>query len=156
MKTMQIGKSDLTSSRLAYGCWRVAGTWNPAEVTPSSEAAGRAAILAAYEATSPFVIWQYQPSAFVDGPSYTAQIHSHNGLQLTGYQYSPATITPGEAVHVTLFWQATRPLTTTFHTVVRIVSTVDQSAWAQRDLHSPRSLTPDWIGAGDHFAERFV
>jgi predicted oxidoreductase len=50
MKTMQIGKSDLTSSRLAYGCWRVAGTWNPAEVTPSSEAAGRAAILAAYEA----------------------------------------------------------------------------------------------------------
>jgi hypothetical protein len=110
----------------------------------------------AYEATSPFVIWQYQPSAFDDGPSYTAQIHSHNGLQLTGYQYSPATITPGEAVHVTLFWQATRPLTTTFHTVVRIVSTVDQSAWAQRDLHSPRSLTPDWIGAGDHFAERFV
>jgi len=35
---------------LAYGCWRVAGTWNPAEVTPASRAAGRRAIIAAYEA----------------------------------------------------------------------------------------------------------
>ncbi len=40
----------LRSSRLAYGCWRVAGTWNPAEVTAESRAAGRRAIVAAYEA----------------------------------------------------------------------------------------------------------
>jgi len=40
----------LVSSRLAYGCWRVAGTWNPAEVTPDREAAGRRAIIAAFEA----------------------------------------------------------------------------------------------------------
>jgi len=42
--------SSLSFSRLAYGCWRIAGTWNPAEVTASSQAAGRAAVLAAYEA----------------------------------------------------------------------------------------------------------
>src|SRR5206468_3622589 len=36
--------------RLAYGCWRVAGTWNPAEVTVQSRAAGYRAIIAAYEA----------------------------------------------------------------------------------------------------------
>ena len=40
----------MSSSRLAYGCWRVAGTWNPAEVTDASRAAGRQAIIAAYEA----------------------------------------------------------------------------------------------------------
>ena len=40
----------LTSSRLAYGCWRVAGTWTPSEVTPASRAAGRRAVIAAYEA----------------------------------------------------------------------------------------------------------
>jgi predicted oxidoreductase len=34
---------------MAYGCWRVAGTWNPAEVTPGSRAAGRRAIAAAYD-----------------------------------------------------------------------------------------------------------
>ncbi len=50
MQTIPIGKSKLQSSRLAYGCWRVAGSWNPEEVTPEREAAGRQAILAAYEA----------------------------------------------------------------------------------------------------------
>lgn len=39
----------MRSSRLAYGCWRVAGTWNPAEVTDASRAAGRRAMIAAYE-----------------------------------------------------------------------------------------------------------
>jgi predicted oxidoreductase len=50
MQTMLLGVSSLRSSRLAYGCWRVAGTWDPAEVTAESRAAGRRAILAAYEA----------------------------------------------------------------------------------------------------------
>jgi predicted oxidoreductase len=50
MKTVHLGRSSLVSSRLAYGCWRIAGTWNPAEVTPKTEADGRRAVLAAYEA----------------------------------------------------------------------------------------------------------
>lgn len=40
----------MVCSRLAYGCWRVGGTWEPAEVTPESRAAGMRAVLAAYEA----------------------------------------------------------------------------------------------------------
>ncbi len=50
MRTIPLGVSSLTSTRLAYGCWRVAGTWNPAEVTAESRKAGRLAVLAAYEA----------------------------------------------------------------------------------------------------------
>ncbi len=50
MQTITLGVSSLSSSRLAYGCWRVAGSWNPAEVTPETRAAGRRAIIAAYEA----------------------------------------------------------------------------------------------------------
>lgn len=50
MKTTPLGVSRLQTSRLAYGCWRVAGTWNPAEVTDASRAAGRKAIVTAYEA----------------------------------------------------------------------------------------------------------
>lgn len=49
MQTIPIGVSSLTSSRLAYGCWRVAGTWNPSEVTPEFRATGRRAIITAYE-----------------------------------------------------------------------------------------------------------
>lgn len=50
MQTLTLGVSSLVSSRLAYGCWRVAGSWNPEEVTAESRAAGRRAIAAAYEA----------------------------------------------------------------------------------------------------------
>jgi predicted oxidoreductase len=50
MQTTRFGKSSLTSSRLSYGCWRLAGTWNPREVTPETEAAGRRALCAAVEA----------------------------------------------------------------------------------------------------------
>ena len=50
MRTMSLGVSLLTSSRLGYGCWRVAGTWDPAEITEASRQAGRKAIIAAYEA----------------------------------------------------------------------------------------------------------
>jgi predicted oxidoreductase len=50
MKTIPLGVSSLMSSRLAYGCWRLAGTWNPAEVTPESREAGKKAAIAAFEA----------------------------------------------------------------------------------------------------------
>jgi len=50
MQTIPLGVSSLSSSRLAYGCWRVAGSWNPAEVTAQSRAEGARAILAAFEA----------------------------------------------------------------------------------------------------------
>jgi predicted oxidoreductase len=49
MKTIPLGSSSLTASRLAYGCWRIAGTWNPAEVSPNAEAAGRRAVVSAFE-----------------------------------------------------------------------------------------------------------
>src|SRR5581483_10970455 len=50
MKTQKLGKSSLISSRLSYGCMRVAGEWDPAKVTPEHEARGKKAILTAYEA----------------------------------------------------------------------------------------------------------
>jgi predicted oxidoreductase len=50
MKTITLGASPLQASRLAYGCWRIAGTWDAAKVTAKSEAAGRRAVLAAFEA----------------------------------------------------------------------------------------------------------
>ena len=45
MKTIAIGSSALTASRLAYGCWRIADATNDAPAT-----SGRRAVLAAVEA----------------------------------------------------------------------------------------------------------
>ncbi len=48
MQKIQIGISPLLSSRLAYGCWRIAGWDEP--LTPALEAAGKRAVIAAFEA----------------------------------------------------------------------------------------------------------
>jgi len=50
MNTQKIGKSDITSPRLAYGCMRIVGTWNPMEITPERAEDARKALMAAYEA----------------------------------------------------------------------------------------------------------
>ncbi len=50
MQKIPLGTSSLSGSRLAYGCWRLAGTWDPAEMKPEGEAQGRRAVIAAYEA----------------------------------------------------------------------------------------------------------
>jgi predicted oxidoreductase len=50
METVSLGTSQLQTSRIAYGCWRLAGTWNPAEVTPEKDDVGRRAVVAALEA----------------------------------------------------------------------------------------------------------
>lgn len=49
MKSIVIGTSPLKASRLAYGCWRIAGTQDPARVKPTDEANGRTAIITALE-----------------------------------------------------------------------------------------------------------
>jgi predicted oxidoreductase len=50
MNTVALGSSSLVSSRLAYGCWRIAGPGEAAELVPEREAAGLQALFAAYEA----------------------------------------------------------------------------------------------------------
>ncbi len=50
MKTVPLGKSSLQSSLIGYGCWRLAGSWDPKQVTEDKIATGKQAILAAYDA----------------------------------------------------------------------------------------------------------
>jgi predicted oxidoreductase len=49
MESTTIGVSSLSSSRIGYGCWRVAGTWDHTKVTADGIKTGKAAIAAAYE-----------------------------------------------------------------------------------------------------------
>jgi predicted oxidoreductase len=48
METISLGVSSLKASRLAYGCWRLAGT--PATTPAENRSAGLAAVKAAYDA----------------------------------------------------------------------------------------------------------
>lgn len=49
MKSIAIGKSPLHSSRLAYGCWRLGGSWEPHEISQEREAAAHKAITTAFD-----------------------------------------------------------------------------------------------------------
>lgn len=49
MKSQSIGNSGLSSARLAYGCMRVAGTWEPSKITSEMRERGKKAIIAAFE-----------------------------------------------------------------------------------------------------------
>lgn len=50
MDTQFLGSTGLEVTRLAYGCMRISGTWNPADLTPAHVERGIAALRAAYEA----------------------------------------------------------------------------------------------------------
>jgi predicted oxidoreductase len=50
MKTQRLGNGPLASTRLAYGCMRLNAWQSRDQLTPAQEAAGRAAVLAAWEA----------------------------------------------------------------------------------------------------------
>jgi predicted oxidoreductase len=50
MKNMLLGGSPLATSRIVYGCWRIAGTQDSGAVTADARRAGIRAVQAAYEA----------------------------------------------------------------------------------------------------------
>jgi len=50
MNTVRIGQTGLLTSRLAYGCMRISGAWNPKEIDQARREAAHRAVLAAYEA----------------------------------------------------------------------------------------------------------
>ncbi len=50
MKTIKLGNSSIVTSRLCYGCWRIAGTRDNLKSAAEADAEGRAAVVAAYEA----------------------------------------------------------------------------------------------------------
>lgn len=50
MVTQELGSTGLQMGRLAYGCMRISGSWDPSKVTPEMEERGRKALLTAWEA----------------------------------------------------------------------------------------------------------
>src|SRR5690606_5515162 len=50
MQTILLGVSELHGSRLAYGCWRLAGGGDARKASADQLEAGRRAVMAAYEA----------------------------------------------------------------------------------------------------------
>jgi len=50
MKTQKIGAGKLTTTRLAYGCMRIVGTWDPKSIGPEQRKMASRAVHAAVDA----------------------------------------------------------------------------------------------------------
>ena len=112
-----------------------------------------------YDASSPFAIWGYRLRAFEAfdvGGIQPLHVHMPGGVNWVGYSYGPDRIEPGGAVRVTLFLQASRPVTEPFRTVVQLISPVDGTAWAQRSTITPHDVPVDSWESGQVVAEQFV
>jgi hypothetical protein len=83
-------------------------------------------------------------------------VHLPSKVELIGYKSWPGQIQPGDAVYVTLFVQATQPITRSLRTIVRLVSPTEGVGWAQRDEIVPGSFPVNWWRAGQAIAERYV
>jgi hypothetical protein len=109
-----------------------------------------------YTTYSPLTVWHYQSGPFDAGTTHSIDVETNQGLDLIAYRYWPDQLQPGEAVHVTLDWQVTRPITTNVNTIMHLSSPVPQEDWARRDLRTPRSLPPQLLPPGSLFSERLV
>ena len=109
-----------------------------------------------YEAASPFSIWGYRSGKFDLGEFQARELELSDNINITGLRYWPDRIKPGEAVYVTLYLQATRPLTRALDTVARVLSPSDGANWAQQEHLVPHGIPVDWWAVDQALAERFV
>ncbi len=109
-----------------------------------------------YDARSPFIVWGARTRDLEFGERVPVSVRLPCDVRLVGYTYAPKRIQPGEAVYATLFMRTTRPITSSFRSVVEVISPYDGSGWAHQDQITPRSVPVNWWGAGQVLAERFV
>jgi hypothetical protein len=112
-----------------------------------------------YDGTSPLIIWGRRSSAFDRGERRPVNAHLPGGVDLVGYTHWPERAQPGDEVYVTLFLQATQPVTKTFQTVVLFSLPEgggDWMHWRQVDMYGELSVPVGWWQPGQVVAERFV
>jgi hypothetical protein len=65
--------------------------------------------------------WRVLGSAVEGAPAYARDDRLADAVALAGYDRSPRSPRPGEALQVSLYWEALRPLETEYHTFVHLV-----------------------------------
>jgi len=101
-------------------------------------------------------IWQYKPLSVLTAETVPLDVVLENGVKLVGYQQSPQSIEPGEAVNITLHFQVDEPIGHGFGTVVWLPAPLDGDNQALQDLLTPRGVPSNWWELGKIVSEQFV
>jgi hypothetical protein len=79
-----------------------------------------------------------------------------NGVKLVGYQQTPQSILPGEAINVSLHFQTDEPMGNGFNTVIWLPAPLDGANQALQDLLTPQGVPSNWWEPGQIVTEQFV
>lgn len=112
-----------------------------------------------YDSASPLIIWGHRLGVVDQGEHRSLNVRLPGGIDLVEYTYWPDRINPGDTVHVTLFLQATRPVTETFQAIVQMSlprDAGDWMHWLHVDRYADRSVPVGWWQHGQVIAERFA
>ncbi len=103
---------------------------------------------------SPVTVWRSRFSEASSGEKHSLTFHLPTEVDWIGYEYWPEHIHPGETVYVTLFLQATQPVSEPFRTLLQVTS-ADGATWGEAGELTPRSFPLDRWQPGQTIAESF-
>lgn len=88
---------------------------------------------------APHTTWFWHESPPDDPAAMQTPVHQTFGgaLELLGYTLASRTVAPGESLEITLFWRATREITTPYQPITQIVNLSVTEAWAASEQPFP-------------------
>ena len=110
----------------------------------------------AYDPGSPLTIWEYTPTVLDMAEVRSIDAAVPGKLKLIAYRYEPKWVDAGDTVHLSLYLQATGPITLGFNTAIHTVYAGTEHVWAWKDQPTPRSIPGDWWQPGQVVEERFT
>ncbi|MCP4537074.1 MAG: hypothetical protein GY832_07995 [Chloroflexi bacterium] len=119
-------------------------------------------IASPYDASTPLILFRYAPTPFDAGKAIsttaTFVVDESTGEQfaLAGYRLDSQRITPGEPLHLTLYWQATTVLRQSLSLTVRLFDPATEETWVQIENPVPGGLATDLWNDGAQFDDRYT
>ena len=93
-----------------------------------------------YDAGAPFTIWGYRPTVFNLGAGRPLNVTTDHNIVVVGYQYQPKRLHPGADLQLTLFLQATSPVSQPINAWLRLTSLND----SQELVRAVTPITAVW------------
>jgi hypothetical protein len=113
-----------------------------------------------YDTGTPLTVFRYVPTPFDDGEviSMTAAFTFDTGeyVELVGYRLDHQRITPGEPLHLTLYWRAAAPIHQPLLPTVRLIDATTGQVWVQVEKPAPGGLTTDLWDAETRLNDRYT
>jgi hypothetical protein len=120
------------------------------------------ALASPYDAATPLVVFRYAPTPFDAGELVTATatfvVDESTGeqLELVGYRLDSQRITPGEALHLTLYWRTATWLHQSLASTVRLFDPATGQVLTQAENPAPGGLATALWPAGKQLDDGYT